>query len=69
MLRKQEIFEDIVHILKNDYAGYQEKAALNKPEWYRGNTRYSYPSDSTASNWKSRFTVCFKPSSPTNLKR
>ena len=32
MLRKQEIFEDIVHILKNDYAGYQEKAALNKPE-------------------------------------
>lgn len=32
MLRKQEIFEDIVHILKYDYAGYQEKAALNNPE-------------------------------------
>ena len=32
MLPKQEIFEDIVHILKYDYAGYKEKAALINQE-------------------------------------
>ena len=32
MLRKTEIFEDIVHILKYDYDGYQEKEAFNNPK-------------------------------------
>ena len=32
MLSKQEIFEDIVHILKYDYAGHKEKAALINQE-------------------------------------